>query len=282
MNGSLISDIHEVLGEANYSTPDGKPISALAHGFPYQEEKQGDCTKIMDFFAMWQPKDVHLGLGGFYNLDIAATGVPYVITFDINSNQKNFWQVAKEIILKSADSDDCIERMIAAKSRLDCRVNPKSSFKSDIYAEKTRPGSWLRPENFPKIRKLFEEERFQHISLDILDTERCQKLREYLDERKVNVNSIYLSNVPLLLTGSEGFYGEKWEFDPIKRLIKNLQALCNIMETLFVVSGAYGGVGTFHYDTYDPVSVRPGELLDILRKAQKDRKSDNIGSTLRC
>lgn len=264
---SKISDIAERVGNEPYLNHFGIAITGQPHGFLYQESNADDALAQMRH-QHWKPNQCHIGIGGFFNLDVAATGTPYVVLSDVNEAQGPFWQKIFKLVEENETRKDFAKALKASQNYIQCRTNYKSTMSTETDQELTRPGGWLSSdEKYQTVRNAVLEDRIQYISWDMTDTAKASRIRDYLNDKGLEVASMYLSNVPLLLTGQpeEGFYLQKQPKRPADKMCRSVTILTHPNKADVIASGLKPGKHMFTHFSYDPLPFSPEEFRKHIR-----------------
>ncbi len=159
--------------------------------------------------------DTMMGVSTFFTLDMAAVRgtrsegggeIRHVVVFDRSARVEHFWgEVIK--IMASADHRIAVIEKIKILLRENClqyydgheNFDPKrlceayiKEFQEDIDSST----SWLSNDiKFARIKKIFDEKAFTFLRLDAAEPKGFEQLKKRFLERKMVVDSIYLSNI---------------------------------------------------------------------------------------
>ncbi|MBN4066780.1 hypothetical protein JYU14_01705, partial [Simkania negevensis] len=153
-------------------------------------------------------KNCHIGCAGWYNFDIICSRKStYGMIFDYDSQNKVFIDLTLEVLMLSSDREAFVETMnelIQSKEkniRYDDNFDGYSSLEARIRGELNREGSWLSTnENFMHMKSLAENGKVIAETVNLARSNVLQVLSDFLREKELRVDSVYLSNIRVFLS----------------------------------------------------------------------------------
>jgi hypothetical protein len=174
------------------------------------ELEQQPVTQILLQAPHHPDANVHCGVSGWYNLDIAILrNSQFVVIVDINENVKKLYELTQKILAQSDDIDSFVTNFTKALSTQPFKVR-----EADIEKIRKKSFLWLQtPENFHKTKKMFEEKRCTAMVGTLSNPNTAQKIQSHLLEQgfaKGCIDTFYASNVADWLIEGDGheLYGE--------------------------------------------------------------------------
>jgi hypothetical protein len=164
---------------------------------------------------------LHVGWGSFRNLDIiAARRSEWALLLDVNVHQFAVWKaIATALSISDTPSGfiDAVLPLLPSKPPL---RQFSSSTREWLEMDMERSQSWLfalSPNRFEHVRRLFVERKFEFFCLDMRGnsvgmrppfTDFSTKLLRLRNESNVIPDTLYVSNIPWMLSQPSGFFGE--------------------------------------------------------------------------
>jgi hypothetical protein len=214
MTVDILSKKIRKLDDSSYSS---NKFETGSHGLVYltTNEERVDSVRGAIEQIPTVPQSCHIGFSGWHNLDIASLRKStYVIICDVNPFNKLLIEKTVEIVKKTLNRSSFVQEMckyIKSKQAEDQalqrpnneRLSFSLNFKTDIMdefetieKELTRPGSWLSSDaHFNHIRSLSLQDRIVGLMINLLDTERFQKISTLCQNNNIVIDSLYLSNI---------------------------------------------------------------------------------------
>lgn len=239
------------IDEAIANTPTNGSDHEVAHSKPIMEcehRAQVMARLKKDLKHHQGPNRVHMGVAGFFNLQIAATTKPdYLLLLDYNTAQETFWHhVIDE--LKTAES-------LKDFKRYDCPP--------------------LTEEGFQHLKKLAHEGCIATATVDIInDRERAERLGNHLAEMELETDTAYWSNIgAYLMPGIT-------ESRRASNLISSTDSV-HRDGTLQYPTKGFGGVqrGTSHWDGEETKHGKPVAFEELPPYERMLRNIAAIGGT---
>lgn len=168
-------------------------------------------------------KNVHIGCGGWYNLDVIFhRRSDYGIIFDVNHDCLNFMRKTLEVILKCEKRYDFKEEMLKyikenkrcflspqveanLKDSLDKSIKVTKNAKSSRYTvdienvfdvEDKRENSWIHnDEGYEYIRNLVLEGRLFIMNQNVENVEAFKEMKKELVKKELKVDTLYTSSI---------------------------------------------------------------------------------------
>lgn len=158
----------------------------------------------------------HIGLGGYYNFDVASwRKSKRIIIFDNNSDQISLLKRSINLLTQCQYREDFVKHMILYLDKThqsveyNCNTSADSSYQNfrthcfedrfevvEIKTELIRPSSWLSSDNSYKyIRSLVLINKVEIINCDIKQSDIFKQLAEILNKHYILIDTVYLSNV---------------------------------------------------------------------------------------
>jgi hypothetical protein len=166
---------------------------------------------------------LHVGWGSFRNLDVAAARrSDIVLLLDINQHQFEVWAAVRQALSQALHAPDFIERLVPAlpqpprapRLRQFADSSPAGT-RHWLRGDLGRPGSWLdlaAPERFAHVRDLFAAGAVGTACVDLRSHIGCQALGQALlatrQREALQLDTVYVSNIPWMLAQPIGFFGE--------------------------------------------------------------------------
>lgn len=160
-----------------------------------------------------------LGVSGMFLLNVVALRgssdrpIENVVVLDRSQRVEHFWKEMQPIVAESPTRREVIDKLKALMQREGQRYlsggklpwNKLVDIEKDLLFWEIACGdSWLASdESFAKIQALFQRNCFIFKRLDLADREAIHSLCEIFRERKITLDTIYISNVLELLSAEE-------------------------------------------------------------------------------
>ena len=159
---------------------------------------------------------LHLGWGSFRNLDIAAARRSEVIVLlDVNRHQFRVWDAVADALRHSRDAATFVDALLPrlpTEPRLRQFADDTGTW---LRGDLERPGSWLEhaaPERWTWIRERFAAGAVLRACVDLRHATSCAALRQALGAGQrsegLQLDTLYVSNIPWMLAQPLGFFGE--------------------------------------------------------------------------
>lgn len=139
-----------------------------------------------------------IGVGGFCTLDLASVreDIQYILIIDPSTPTQIFWNSMVPLIRSARNREECVEMVYNnIRTKIDEYGYPPEA--AEFWIRTLSPATcWLNEDTrYLRIKKIFDENRFAFIRLDLLDVEACQRIRDIHAELKLTTDMFYLSNV---------------------------------------------------------------------------------------
>lgn len=160
-----------------------------------------------------------LGVSGMFLLNVTAIRgcadrpIENVVVLDRSQRVEHFWKEMQPIVAQSQTRHEVIAKIKALMQREGERYlsggklpwNRLVEIENDLLFWEIACGdSWLASdESFAKIQALFQRNCFIFKRLDLADREAIHSLCEIFRERKITLDTLYISNVLELLSAEE-------------------------------------------------------------------------------
>ncbi len=190
---------------------------------------------------------LHLGWGSFRNLDIvAARRSDAVVLLDVNLHQLRVWAAVHEALQLAVDATAFVDAVLP---RLPTQPRLRQ-FAADtrrwIEGDLQRPGSWLwlgEPARFDHVRDRFRAGAVLIGTLDLRAragtqgrfARLAQALQRSTQADGLQLDTVYISNIPWMLAQPTGFFGESHR-EPMDG--DEVPVLARVAENLSTVLGA--------------------------------------------
>lgn len=177
-----------------------------SHGYPIKpyiltnEVNLKETGRILTIYP--NPKrPFHIGFSCWHNFDlIVARQSCGAIVADISDCVFEFYSETKKCVIRAENRESFVNDMLNSfkddrYQRKYCRE--KLSFYIDqLEKELFREESWLSTdEGFNFIKDLYQNNRIVHLRLDIVDTESFFKIKVFLDENSLSLDTLYVTNI---------------------------------------------------------------------------------------
>ena len=155
---------------------------------------------------------VHIGFAGYFNLEMAAEYRPDALLLcDANPKQQKFWNTVIHE-LKAHESPAGFEKAMRGRALDGCHFTTDAgeevTLRQEVYSRRrvrraknqAVPDSsckgWLRdPEAYAYMRDLAQHDKIQAMTIDIVNPQEMQGLREKIDAQGYEVGTLYSSNI---------------------------------------------------------------------------------------
>lgn len=167
---------------------------------------------------------LHAGWGSFRNLDIAAARRSrWLLLLDVNAHQFRVWDAVARVLPAARDAADFVQRVVPELPHVPRLRQFADSAERWLRGDLERPGSWLfegTPERFEHMRELFAAGRAATACMDLRGGRNAgtgpfaalaERLRAAGEQAGVEVDTLYVSNIPWMLSQATGFFGESHE-----------------------------------------------------------------------
>lgn len=141
----------------------------------------------------------HIGFSGWHNFDIVAQRRSCgALIADISTPVMDLFTLTKKNIAIASSREEFVELMLADFLKEgDTYFSDARGLKpEDIRNELTREGGWLADdESFAYIKDLYSAGKIIHIRLSSNDYESFGKIREWIRENDLHVDTVYYANI---------------------------------------------------------------------------------------
>lgn len=202
------------------------PLEPDRGGYTLTMRECSGAEDVLERLPSAGPDDsrrAHVGWGSFRNLDIAAARrSSWLLLLDVNIHQFRVWEAVRTALRDPAATDagafiDLVLPLLPTQPRL---RQFAASTRTWLTGDLERPGSWLfaeRPERFAWVRGLFRDGRAAVGCMDLRGVPQgdadpfstmAGHMADAVRQGLVNLDTLYVSNIPWMLAQDLGFFGE--------------------------------------------------------------------------
>jgi hypothetical protein len=205
------------------------------------------------------PDDNHviMGFGGLFTFDLAVASNPPpagVLLCDINSDQGMFWDAFLELVKRCKTAKALQNSFSLMSGEIEGAEFRKSPSRDFFGKEKLQ---WIYDEKkYQKIRQMVLDGKVANITLDVLDSDRYEKLKDTFAANNFFVSTLYLSDIRAWLPTEEN-PRDYWReiktaaSDVHEKFVRNQLSLCND-NTLILSAEPYPNTPGFPIEEFTP------------------------------